>query len=653
MTGVELELLRQRLDSVVEDMARVAQRTALSTYLKETADFTTAIVSPGGEFVSYPWQLGASVYLGLNLGSTLALLRDPQPGDVYVCNDPYLGGPACTHLPDLQLFRPLFVDGSLLCWLYAFVHATDVGGIVPSSVSAKASEVHQEGIRLRPVKLWRQDRVAEEILHLVLDNTRVPDSNWGDLKAVYAALLTGQASLVQLVERFGRAHVAIGIDGILDSAELEARSAFRAIPDGSYTFTEYLDTDQCSDVPVRIRVRLTADDGRITVDFTGSDPQVDSALNLVTGETAHPFLCLALISFLITERPSIPKCSAVLRPVRVVAPRGTVVNAQYPSAMSLRMVTSFRVADAVLGALAKACPGKVPAGSSGTLGPVAAAVRESDTGRRTVQTVEPLIGGCGGRPHSDGLDGVEGVYGGFLRNTPIEVVEQESQVVVRRYGLVPDSGGAGEHRGGLAVELAIEALHPDTRVISRGLERFVTEPWGLDGGTHGTPGRCTLRRVGANDTPLTLLEAGDVVLQPGDVVTYVTAAGGGYGDPARRELGSVVEDIENGVLGLERAARDYGVAPTASGGFARAAGFGAGRRATGGFDFGPGRRALEERWPPQVQDLLQDRLQTVEPAARNWVKHRVFAEWTALPPEARADVAGALETAWRRAWRLP
>ncbi len=649
LTGVELELLRQRLDSVVEDMARVAQRTAFSTYAKETADFSVAIVSPDGEFVSYPWELGATVYLGLNMVSTLALLRDPDPGDVYLCNDPYLGGAVCTHLPDLQLLRPLFVDGQVLCWLYAFVHSTDVGGIVPSSVSAKASEVYQEGVRIRPIKLWRNDQVNEEVLHLILDNTRVPDANWGDLKALYAALLTGEKSIRELIERFGPGHISEGMAGILNTAELEALSAFRTIENGTYEFTEYLDNDQCSEVPVRIRVQMEVDNGRITLDFTGSDPQVDSALNLVSGETPHPFLCLALISFLVTVKPSIPKCSSVLRPVRVIAPRGSVLNAEFPSAMALRMVTAFRVADAVLGALARACPGRVPAGSSGMLGPVAVAVRESDTGKRTVQTVEPLIGGCGGRPGSDGLDGVEGVYAGFLRNTPIEVVEQESQVVVRRYGLKADSGGAGKYRGGLAVELAIEALHPDTRVISRGLERFVTEPWGLDGGRHGSRAACIVQRVGLPESSFSLMEAGDVLLQPGEIVTYVSAAGGGYGNSELRELAAIVRDIENGVLSAERALKDYGVERDGSGAYQRAATSNGAGDDAGNFDFGPGRRVLEELWPPSVQDLMHARLDDVDVAVRNWVKHRVYAAWAGTGVEERQDVNWAFERAWERA----
>ena len=649
LSGVDLELLRQRLDSVVEDMARVAQRTALSTYAKETADFTVAIVSRAGEFVSYPWSLGATVYLGLNMKSTLDLVHEPSEGDVYLANDPYLGGALCTHLPDLQLLRPLFVDGELLCWLYAFVHSTDVGGIVPSSVSAKASEVHQEGMRIRPVKLWKSDSLQDEMLHLVLDNTRVPDANWGDLKALYAALLTGEQSLRGLLQRFGKEHLASGIEGILDRTEAEAIAAFRSIPNGTYEFSEYLDTDQCSDVPVRIVVRLTSDDGRITLDFTGSDPQVASALNLVSGDVPHPFLCLSLVSLLVTKNPTIPKCSAVLRPVRVVAPKGSILHAEYPSAMGLRMVTSFRVADAVLGALARALPGEVPAGSSGMLGPVAVAVREADTGKRTVQSVEPLIGGCGGRPRSDGLDGVEGVYAGFLRNTPIEVVEQESQVIVRQYSLVPDSGGAGEHRGGLAARLDIEAMHPDTWVISRGLERFKTEPWGLAGGKHGSRASCTVTRADGRAQSLSLVQAGDVVLQPGDVVSYVSSAGGGYGDPRARDVGAVAADLANGVISQASAEREYGLIRGDDGNLKRRPGLPGQSTASAEFDFGPGRTELEQRWPPEVQDIVHARLQSVDVAVRDWMKHRVFEAWGTLSPDLQSDLPNAVSEAWNKA----
>ena len=637
-SAFEIEILRNKFDAVAIDMARVIERTSFTTFVKETADFTCGLIAPSGEFFAYPWSIGATSLLGLNLTVTLGHLAEPQPGDVFITNDPFLGGPICTHLPDINVLRPIFADGELLCWAYGLIHSTDIGGAVPGSVWSQAFEVYQEGVRIRPVRLWRGDKLSQDVADLILDNSRIPRLNWGDLNALYAALRTGDDAVGALVAKHGREFVASGIEGVLDYAEAEARSVFRGLPSGRFEFADYIEDDRVSSVPVRIKVCLEVRDGEVTIDFTGTDPQVRSSINIVTGDVTHPFLCQALIAYLVTHNPEVPKCSSILRPIKVVAPQGTVVNAAYPAATGTRYATSLRVSDTVLGALAKACPGDVPASGSGMLAPVAASVPDPASGAQAVQVVEPLIGGGGGRPKSDGLDGVESVFAGYLRNTPVEVIEQELQVRIRRYALARDTGGAGQYRGGLAVCLFIEALRPDTLIVARGLERFIVEPWGLAGGECGTPGSCVLVRT--DGTRHDVGTKGEALLQPGDVIEFVSPAGGGYGPPLARLPESVASDVRNNVLSAERALSDYGVVVGPGGALCaeatekERAARPAGTAPEQGFTFGPRRQELERSWPPELQDMCQSAAEPLPVGVRDWVKHRLYEDWSKRPPEA-------------------
>jgi N-methylhydantoinase B len=642
---VTLEVLRNHFQAVVEDMARIMERTAYTTFVKETADFSTGLVSTGGEYVAYPWRLGASSYLGLNLGGVLRAFDRHEPGDVVICNDPYLSGPLCTHLPDVHVLRPLFHGGAVVAWGHAFVHSSDVGGAVPASVWPRATEVFQEGLRLRPTRLYRAGVLDEAVRDLILDNCRIPALLWGDIQAMCAAVASCERRVAAMIGKFGADTVTAGLDAVLDYAERRARAAFARIPDGTYRFADYLEDDLQSEVPVRIQVALTAREGAIHLDFTGSDPQVGSALNVASHGVTHPFLCQALNAYLVTEDPDIPKASSILRPVRVTAPPGSVLNSQFPAPMGVRYATVLRVFDAVLGALAQALPGRIPAAPAGGISPVVASLLDPLTGQRHVQVVEPMLGGGGGRPGGDGLDGADSTVG-FLRNTPVESIEAEVPIVVRRYHLVPGTGGAGEHRGGLAVRLDFQVFHPHAIVTARGLERFRLAPWGVAGGRAGTTGRCVV-----NPGTPGALDAGkiDVLrLEPGDVVSVVSPSGGGHGDPRRRDPGRVRADVAAGRLSPEEARERYGVVLAA--GAVDAAATARARAAMPAppapFDYGPGRTALERRWPPALQDEALRLLEEVPPAVRDWGKHRLYEAVQAVARE-RAPAAGDVEAAWR------
>ncbi len=634
---VPLEVLYNRFQAIVENMSHVIERTAYATFIKETADFSCGVVATSGEYVAYPWNLGAPGYLGTNMKALLDYLPDYEPGDVIICNDPYLLGQPCTHLPDIHVVRPIFVDGEILAWAYAFIHASDFGGAVPASVWPLAREIYQEGVRLRPTKLYRGGALNEDVLNLILDNTRIPDTNRGDLAAMCAGLEVCNQQVIEAVERFGKEAVVSGIDRVLDYGEARARRAFEEIPDGSYHFVDYLEDDLYSDVPVRIEVDLRVDGSDVVVDFAGTDPQVSSALNMAGVDGTNSLLCLALVGYLTSSDDDLPKCSSILRPVTLTAPEGTLVSAKHPAAIGVRYATAIRVGDAVYGALAQAVPGVVPAASSGSISPVVAAVPDHETGARHVEVVQPILGGGGARSHADGLDAAEATYGGFMRNTPVESCENALPIVIRRYGLVPDSGGAGRYRGGLAMRLDFEALHVDTEVTGRGLERFELAPWGVAGGSAGTSGRCTLTRANGEVSDVGKFDL--LRMGPGDVVSIISAAGAGYGDPLDRPVREVLADVERGLLTEQYVAEAYGV--IMRDGVVdeeqTVAERGRRERAADAIAYGPGRAALEERWPDAVQRRVGELLQELPIGVRDWAKHEAYRAWTTREPHATVE----------------
>ena len=251
---VLLEVLRNYYQAIVEDMARIMERTAYTTFVKETADFSTGLVSTGGEYVAYPWKLGASSYLGLNMKHALDYFDRYEPGDIVIANDAYLTGPLCTHLPDVHILRPIFHGGRIVAWGYAFVHASDVGGAVPASVWPRATEIFQEGLRLRPTKLYRAGVLNDDVRNVILDNCRIPDLVWGDIKAMCAAVNSCDRRVQEMVAKFGADTVLEGMDAVLDHAERRARAAIAKIPDGTYRFYDYMEDDLQSAVPIRIKV---------------------------------------------------------------------------------------------------------------------------------------------------------------------------------------------------------------------------------------------------------------------------------------------------------------------------------------------------------------------------------------------------------------
>ena len=484
---VMLGVMNAYFRAAAEAAGYVLKRSAHTTYIKESNDFTTALITPAGVQFAYPVALAAQSYVGIDFGPTIRQLDPWAPGDIAIANCPYATKGMSTHLPDYHLLKPIFAEGALVAFAWAFIHSSDMGGIVAGSILPSAYELFQEGIRITPKKLYRAGALQEDIKDFLLTNVRMPDKNWGDLNAVIAALGTAEARVHEAVRKWGLAAVEAGREALIDYAERRARSLIDRLPDGSWSFYDYLEDDVVSDMPVRVKLRMTKRaGGDLHLDFSGSDAQIGAAFNLASGGR-HPFLCAALFGFFRTLDPTVPINGGLIRPVRMTAPEGSIVNATFPAACGVRYAINQLTYGILQAVLAQAMPGIVPAAGAGQATILAISIMDPRSGRRRASVIQPMIGGSGGRPMADGIDGTDFSLGS-LANTPTEAVENEVPILIRRYAVVPDSGGAGRWRGGLALRLDFEVFMPDTIVTARGMDRFKFQPWGLDGGRAGATG---------------------------------------------------------------------------------------------------------------------------------------------------------------------
>jgi len=644
---VTLEILRNYFQAIVEDMARVVERTSFTTFVKETADFSTGLIAPSGEYVAYPWRLGAVPFLGINMRKAIDFTPHYDEGDILIMNDPYTTGALCTHLPDIHLMKPIFSGGEIVAFAYAFIHSSDIGGTVPASVWPRARELFQEGLRLRPTKLFRAGVVNQDVLNIFADNSRIPEMNWGDIKAMVAAVNTCERRVHETIGKFGRDVVKDGIVDLLDHVAERAQQALATIPDGSYSFLDYMEDDMVSEVPIRIAVTMTAKGGRVHLDYTGTDPQVSAALNVPSDGGPHPFMCQTLLAYIFTQDRDIPKAGSVMRPITMTLPRGTVVNPEFPGACGVRFGTALRASDAVLGALVQAVPGSVPAAPAGAISPVVCSLMNPATGRRHVTVVEPMIGGGGAGARADGVHGCDPTQG-FLRNTPVESIEADVPIVMRRYDLIPDSGGPGRHRGGMGIRMDFQVFHPDAIVTARGQERFKFQPWGVAGGSCGTAGATIVNPGGPEPRDIGKIDY--LPLRPGDVVSILAPAGGGHGDPLERDPELVAIDVLAGLVSEGAAFEAYGVMlhhgkVDATATVERRAQLRAARAPRDGFDYGPFRRRLEERWPVDVSGECARLVNTLPTAVRDYAKHRVFEAVQEVAKVRRPQVAD-VHAAW-------
>ncbi|GAB3403420.1 hydantoinase B/oxoprolinase family protein [Flindersiella endophytica] len=556
---VTVEILGNQLGALTEEMCLTLQRTSRSLYVKETADFCCAFAGVDGGFVAYPQGIGVSGFVGLNVltavRSAIGTSSPLEPGDVIITNDPYHSGGLATHLTDIQVIEPYFHEGSVVGYGWAFIHCSDIGGRVPSSLSPINDEIYQEGLQIPPVKLVRAGEPDRSVEAFLRANSRTPEANVGDIQAMRAALRTGRERLAGVISQHGVTTLLAAQSDLVELTARKARAALARLGSGTYRFVDYLDDDAVSPVPVRISVTATlSGEGELLLDFTGTDPQVAAAFNIATLGTVHAWITTRVLALICTLEPSIALNAGLIAPLSVVAPEGSLVNPVRPAAVGVRHAAASRVNDAIGGALGLAAPSVLPAASSGLVVPVV--VAEQSAGGQNVQVLEPMVGGTGARLGADGVDGRDSGISN-LSNNPVETVETEIGVEILRYGLRRDSGGAGEWRGGCGLELTFRVLGEGSRLLARGMERLCFRPWGVRG---GRPGAATELIVNPGTGAERHHDKIDVLpLRAGDVVTLLTSGAGGYGDPFRRDPSSVLRDVERGVVSAASAAREYGV----------------------------------------------------------------------------------------------
>lgn len=638
----QLEIMRSYFNAIATGMGHVIERTSFTTFVKESADFATALATPEGEFYMYPKSVGVTIFLGLSLRKAIESVGEEiEEGDIIITNDPYTTDGLATHLPDVHVFKPIFHDGKLVSYAWAFVHVSDVGGLVPASISPTATDVHQEGLRIPPVKLYRKGKPNKDVLSFLRLNSRVADLNEGDINAMVASVNTAENRLHRMIDKFGLEAVQNGIADLLEQAESRSREVLRQIPDGEYSFADYLDDDMVSEVPIRLAVTLRVKDGDITLDFSDSDPQTQTAFNLVTNGQKHSFLYQGLINFIITSDPHIPNNGGITRPFSVVAPKGTLVNPAYPAAVGIRHSITMRMYNVVLGAIGQALPELVPAAGAGQSAIVVLSVPQPD-GTRNMAVVEPMGGGGGAQLEQDGIDGIDH-SSGFLKNTPIESLEQHIPVLVERYEYEKNTGGAGQYRGGHAITLAFRILESDSMVTARGMERFRFQPWGLAGGQAGQRGY-VVRNPEEEAEKLPKID----VLRPakGDIISITSPGGGGFGPGYLRPIDKVIAEVADGLLSAERAAEGYGVifgdngVDEAATKDARSKMEAADKEA---WDFGAFRSDYESVWTAEASAALATELRRYPANLRNDFKRQVHRQFKAQKqPLTKQDVLKTL-----------
>ncbi|MFO7867197.1 MAG: hydantoinase B/oxoprolinase family protein [Candidatus Aminicenantes bacterium] len=512
---IELELFKNLFVSISEEMGAVLERTALSPNIKERRDFSCALFNSKGETFAQGSHI--PVHLGAMPLSVQASLKNMEfeEGDLVILNHPYQGG---THLPDITCITPVFIENRLAFFSANRAHHSDVGGMSPGSMPL-ATEIFQEGLIIPPVKLMRRDRLDPYVMNLILANVRTPEERQGDLLAQIAANHKGRTRLREVINEYGQEKILRYTELIQDYTETILRRTILEIPDGCYCFHDHMDDDGVTSDPVRIEAAVTIKNDEAEIDFTGSSPQVRGGVNANSAVTHSAVLYV----FRSLVEDDIPFNTGLMRPLRIKAPEGSVVNARFPAATAGGNVeTSQRLVDVLLGALAEAVPDKIPAAGSGTMNNVTFGGIDPRTGKAFAY-YETIGGGMGASSERDGLSGVHTHMTNSL-NTPLEAMEIYLPLRICRYGLRHGSGGKGRHKGGEGIIREYQFLTPSQ--ISIISERRTFAPYGINGGEKGGKGRNLLIAKGKKRT---LRSKANIQAQAGDILRIETPGGGGYG----------------------------------------------------------------------------------------------------------------------------
>ncbi|HWT36722.1 MAG TPA: hydantoinase B/oxoprolinase family protein, partial [Paraburkholderia sp.] len=534
---ITFAVVKNALDTIVDDMAFAVMRTARSPIIRDVLDYSVTMCDAKGRI------LAQAKTVALHLGAVpdaVDVIIDKyastvEPGDVIILNDPYEGG---MHLPDIFMFKPIFHENRLQGFSVVIAHHCDVGGRVPGSNAADSTEIFQEGIRIPPTKLYVRGEPNETLINIIKKNVRLPDLVMGDLDAQLATCNIGERELLRMIGRYGEDNLQGYFDELLDYGERLTRQAIEAWPDGVYRFTDYIDNDGFSEDAIPITCSITVDGSKVSVDFAGSSPQVRGAIN----STLSFVKSATYLSVRCALEADVPNNAGVYRCIEITAPEGSILNPRMPAPVAARALTGYRVVDCVLGALAQIAPKKVMAAGEGGNTVIALSGYAKGSSEPFI-LVDMINGAWGGRFNKDGVEGVTNPSQN-MSNMPIETLEARYPIVMEEYGFATDSGGAGEYRGGLGLvrEYRIEADEVVAQIRS---DRANHAPYGLFGG--GT-GACSANYLRSDGGLSPLPSKFTRTLHRGAIIRHEQAGGGGYGDPLARTFDRIEADLANGKI---------------------------------------------------------------------------------------------------------
>ncbi len=538
MSPINAELLRNAMSSIADEMYIALMKSAYSTNIKERKDHSTAIFDSHGRVVVQ----GES--MPLHLASMLGLIEivlekygknGIKEGDMFLSNDPYAG--RGSHLPDVAIAAPIFNNGELVLFVSNIAHHADIGGMSPGSMAGGMTEIYQEGLRIPPIRLFENGVIKQDLMDMILLNVRVPEERLGDYNAQIAANQLGKRRCLSLINKWGNDRIRDGCDAIISAVAKRTRYAIKDLPDGIYNFNDIVDDDGVSRSNIKISVKISVKNDEVNFNFEGTDTQVEGNINVtMAGLQASCLYCLKVLL-----DPDCPQNHGMLDPITINAPKGSIVNANFPSASAGRAQTGQRIIDCILGALAPACPEKIIAAGNGA-NTSAAFFGKGKNGKYYVY-LETLGGGAGGRSYKDGTDGVQ-VHMTNTSNLPIEALETEYPLMIERYEFNKNSGGAGKFRGGLGIRRDYRTIGHETTFSGQG-ERCVNQPWGIFGGKPGQTGSFSIisekgKVIRLSNKPSALRVGTD------NIISVKTAGAGGYGNPKKRSEKNIIEDKKSG-----------------------------------------------------------------------------------------------------------
>jgi N-methylhydantoinase B len=552
---ITVEIIRCALKAAANEMSVVLKRTAYNMMIYEVQDYCVGIVDHQGRTMSqnegalpiFLADLGVAVQDGVQLYG----LETIRPGDVFLVNHPEICG---QHLNNMVVYTPFFWNGKLLCFLAVRAHWIDVGGGSTGFGSSNTRDVYEEGLQIRSVKIYSAGHPNAEVLRLIEDNIRFPESSLGDLRAQIACCRTGEERLEQICRKYGGKVFLEAVETIWDQTDKLVREAVSAIPDGVYQASSFLDDDgRVMDKTIPIKVKVQVDGDELTIDFSGVADQVPGFINC--GSSGG--MAAARVAFKALTSPDREVNEGSFRALKVILPPGKLLSARRPAPIGGWSLSLPTVLDTIFRALAPALPERVPAAHKGDMGGYAIFGNDPKTGRRYVcQNI--IGGGWGGRPFEDGASAAVSMCQGDVKNTPIELQELYYPLLYERHALRTDSGGAGKYRGGVGVEVTVKAL--ENCFLSRNTDRIKCPPWGLLGGEPGAVNETIIERNG--NMEVLPGKFSHLSVRRDESVTFLTAGGGGFGNPSMRDTGSINHDVELGYVSKQRASESYRMAVT-------------------------------------------------------------------------------------------